>query len=235
MSSAVILPPVAAQNLLFPESSPASTQLSHAFSFPSALSPYVVEMAEQQETADETFNPLISHLKDVLLDLSASPYPRVANPPGAERRASVALILRIQPNYHHWPSSVAQRSASLKIRRRSSAASDAADLSLQDKLDAFFRLDWVKNGDPEVLFIKRAARKGDRWTSHVALPGGRRDPEDQDDQVTAVREAMEEVGIDLSYHHAIAVGNLPQRVVTTSWGKVPYVKIIKSVEKSPHN
>jgi len=32
---------------------------------------------------------------------------------------------------------------------------------------------------------------------------------------------MEEVGIDLGYHNAICVGNLPQRIVTTSWGKVP--------------
>jgi hypothetical protein len=29
------------------------------------------------------------------------------------------------------------------------------------------------------------------------------------------------VGIDLGFHNAIAVGNLPQRIVTTSWGKVP--------------
>ena len=42
-----------------------------------------------------------------------------------------------------------------------------------------------------------------------------------DDEVTAMREAMEEVGIDLGYHNAICVGNLPQRIVTTSWGKVP--------------
>jgi hypothetical protein len=29
------------------------------------------------------------------------------------------------------------------------------------------------------------------------------------------------VGIDLSNNNAIEIGNLPQRVVTTSWGKVP--------------
>ncbi|KEQ99268.1 hypothetical protein AUEXF2481DRAFT_36584 [Aureobasidium subglaciale EXF-2481] len=88
-------------------------------------------------------------------------------------------------------------------------------------IDSFFAQHWVKHGEAEVLFIKRAARKGDRWTSHVALPGGRRDPEDESDQKTAVREAVEEVGIELSDRTSIAVGNLPQRVVTTSWGRVP--------------
>jgi 8-oxo-dGTP pyrophosphatase MutT (NUDIX family) len=94
-------------------------------------------------------------------------------------------------------------------------------LNFEDKLNAFFEQDWVKHGDPELLFIKRAARIGDKWNGHVALPGGKRDPEDDDDAVTAMREALEEVGIDLSPNNAIAVGNLPQRIVTTSWGKVP--------------
>ena len=107
-------------------------------------------------------------------------------------------------------------------RRRSSVPSNAEHkLSFKDILDAFFEQDWVQHGEPELLFIKRATRVGDKWTGHVALPGGKRDPEDLDDQVTAVREAMEEVGIDLSYAHAMSVGNLPQRIVTTSWGKVP--------------
>lgn len=79
----------------------------------------------------------------------------------------------------------------------------------------------MKHGDPELLFIKRAARISDKWNGHVALPGGKRDPEDADDAVTAMREAHEEVGIDLSDSNAIEVGNLPQRIVTTSWGKVP--------------
>jgi 8-oxo-dGTP pyrophosphatase MutT (NUDIX family) len=182
---------------------------------------------------------LISHLKAVLLELSENPYPDVPSPPNVPRRASVALILRVQPNYHHWPAVPEHPLHSHKShpRRKSSVASSGSHkLSFKDILDAFFEQDWVKHGDPEILFIKRAAREGDKWNGHVALPGGKRDPEDDDDQVTAVREAMEEVGIDLSYQHAIAVGNLPQRVVTTSWGKVPlmvlcpYVYILTSPE-----
>lgn len=75
----------------------------------------------------------------------------------------------------------------------------------------------MQNGDPEVVFIKRAAREGDRWTSHVALPGGKRDAEDESDRDVAVRETMEEIGLDLTSENAFYVGNLPERVVSTSW------------------
>ncbi|KAF2711188.1 hypothetical protein K504DRAFT_490097 [Pleomassaria siparia CBS 279.74] len=175
-----------------------------------------------EETGTED---LISHLKTVLVELNTNPYPEVACPPNLPRRASVALILRVQPNYAHYPTLPTHLPLPKLApnRRRSSVASHSSThkVCFKDILDAFFEQDWVKHGDPEMLFIKRAARVGDKWNGHVALPGGKRDPEDEDDQVTAVREALEEVGIDLSYAHAIAVGNLPQRIVTTSWGKVP--------------
>jgi 8-oxo-dGTP pyrophosphatase MutT (NUDIX family) len=50
---------------------------------------------------------------------------------------------------------------------------------------------------PAVCFIHRADRVGDRWSGHMALPGGRRDPEDPDLATTARREAREEVGLHL--------------------------------------
>ena len=48
-----------------------------------------------------------------------------------------------------------------------------------------------------VLLIRRAERAGDPWSGHMALPGGRRDPADQDLIDTAVRETYEEVGLRL--------------------------------------
>lgn len=50
----------------------------------------------------------------------------------------------------------------------------------------------------EALFIKRAVNPRDHWSGHMALPGGRWQPEDASILDTAIREAREEVGIDLS-------------------------------------
>jgi 8-oxo-dGTP pyrophosphatase MutT (NUDIX family) len=54
-----------------------------------------------------------------------------------------------------------------------------------------------EDGDPELLFIKRAERQGDPWSGHVAFPGGRHDPGDASLEATAVRETYEETGVDL--------------------------------------
>jgi 8-oxo-dGTP pyrophosphatase MutT (NUDIX family) len=51
--------------------------------------------------------------------------------------------------------------------------------------------------DLEVLLIRRAEFAGDPWSGHMAFPGGRRDARDVSLHATAVREACEEVGVDL--------------------------------------
>jgi 8-oxo-dGTP pyrophosphatase MutT (NUDIX family) len=50
---------------------------------------------------------------------------------------------------------------------------------------------------PSVLLIKRAERVGDPWSGQVAFPGGKMQENDKTARDTAVRETMEEVGIDL--------------------------------------
>ncbi|MGA2198959.1 MAG: CoA pyrophosphatase [Nitrososphaerales archaeon] len=50
----------------------------------------------------------------------------------------------------------------------------------------------------EVLLIRRAERKGDPWSGHVAFPGGRVEAEDPSFRDAAAREAREEVGADLA-------------------------------------
>ncbi len=52
--------------------------------------------------------------------------------------------------------------------------------------------------DPDaILLIRRAERAGDPWSGQMGLPGGRSGPDDRDLLHTAVREAMEEVGVAL--------------------------------------
>jgi len=48
---------------------------------------------------------------------------------------------------------------------------------------------------PELLLIERAHRAGDRFSGHMALPGGRTEPHDVDLAATAARETHEEVGV----------------------------------------
>ena len=57
----------------------------------------------------------------------------------------------------------------------------------------------LKEGEQgtEVLLIRRAQRRGDPWSGHVALPGGRAEEVDADSVATARRETLEEIGLDL--------------------------------------
>jgi 8-oxo-dGTP pyrophosphatase MutT (NUDIX family) len=51
--------------------------------------------------------------------------------------------------------------------------------------------------EPQLLVIKRSEAERDHWSGHLALPGGRAEPEDASLLMTAMRETFEEVGIDL--------------------------------------
>jgi NUDIX domain len=164
-------------------------------------------ITKNRDVLPETFN---SHLSSALKQLSTEPCPHVPTPKDIKKRASVALILRIQPNPLHWPSADTSRDQN-----------SSAEAPVEQWIENFFSQTWVQKGESQALFIKRAARVGDRWTSHVALPGGKRDPDDESDRAAAVREVLEEVGITLNSSNSIYVGNLPERVVKTSWGTIP--------------
>ncbi len=57
----------------------------------------------------------------------------------------------------------------------------------------------ILRGGPEteVLLVRRAESAGDPWSGHMALPGGRRDDSDTSLLHTAMRETLEETGLDL--------------------------------------
>lgn len=48
-----------------------------------------------------------------------------------------------------------------------------------------------------LCLIRRAEREGDPWSGHVALPGGRAQPEDAHPRAAAERETAEEIGLHL--------------------------------------
>src|SRR6266581_316587 len=59
----------------------------------------------------------------------------------------------------------------------------------------------------ELIVIHRSHRRGDPWSGHMALPGGRQDAADRDLVATVTRETREEVGVDLERHGEL-LGNL---------------------------
>ena len=61
--------------------------------------------------------------------------------------------------------------------------------------------------DGAVLLIRRTERSGDPWSGQIGFPGGHKSPSDQGLLQTAIREAEEEVGIELIQHELL--GALP--------------------------
>ncbi|RPJ70740.1 MAG: CoA pyrophosphatase [Acidobacteria bacterium] len=60
----------------------------------------------------------------------------------------------------------------------------------------------------ELLFIRRARRRGDPWSGHMAWPGGKREACDSSMAACSIRETREELGLDLQ-EHAHLIGTLP--------------------------
>jgi 8-oxo-dGTP pyrophosphatase MutT (NUDIX family) len=60
---------------------------------------------------------------------------------------------------------------------------------------------------PEVFLIRRAEQARDPWSGHMAFPGGRQEAHDATLLDTAMRETLEEVGLNLS-REAEQIGQL---------------------------
>ena len=183
------------------------SQFCHCSSVRFVISYHRIVMKEFP-TEKESSEALISRFHQALQEIRREECAEVPNPPGCRKRASVAVVLRIRPKFSDQ--------AAYDQNILSSSAHD-----FQESLDGFFAQPWVQHGAPEVLLIKRAARAGDRWTSHIALPGGKREADDTSDRTTSIRETMEETGVELEADHCIYIGNLPERIITTAWDKTP--------------
>ena len=91
-----------------------------------------------------------------------------------------------------------------RLGRHRASAHDAPPGTPQASVALLVRPD---ASDLELLLIRRAVAPGDPWSGHMALPGGRRAPTDDDELDTAIRETGEEVGIDLR-HAGTPLGRL---------------------------
>lgn len=92
---------------------------------------------------------------------------------------------------------------------------------------AIFRI--AEDEELELLFIKRAEYEGDPWSGHIAFPGGRHEPDDATLEDTAVRETIEELGVDVRAHGRI-LGTLddlhPRTAVLPPILVRPYVAVL---------
>lgn len=91
------------------------------------------------------------------------------------------------------------------------------------------------SGQVEVLVIRRAERPGDRWSGQAALPGGKVDAEDASIDDTAMRETLEEVGLDLRALNARRLGQLNDHppLKQRGWARFTVVPVVYVVEGDP--
>ncbi|HVT59711.1 MAG TPA: CoA pyrophosphatase [Thermoanaerobaculia bacterium] len=109
-------------------------------------------------------------------------------------------------------------SFTLDLIRQALAAHHPPQLAEREPYQAEAAVALVLAGRPEpaLCVIRRAERAGDPWSGHLALPGGRADPEDPHPRAMAERETMEEVGIALAERHWL--GALSQLLVRLGGG-----------------
>jgi len=105
-----------------------------------------------------------------------------------------------------------------------SYASDPDDPPIQDddRIRAAVSLVVRGRDDLDLLLIKRARHDADPWSGHMALPGGRSDADDPSLDHTAMRETLEETGVDLA-REGHPLGRLSR--VTPSSTRLPRITI----------
>ena len=81
-----------------------------------------------------------------------------------------------------------------------------------------------QNNRWEILFIRRSAMEGDHHSGQVAFPGGRRDPDDESLEFTALREAQEEVSLEPK--DVQILGRLEHMITISNYQVTPIVGVI---------
>ncbi|KAJ1959700.1 hypothetical protein IWQ62_004512 [Dispira parvispora] len=130
--------------------------------------------------------------------LQSRPGRKLPSSVACDRRASVAIILRSCPT--------------------SPSGSDHPDAeSFDQPLEEYLKEEKFRHARLELLYIVRARSPSDRWSGHVAFPGGRCHPNESDQQA-AERETKEEIGLTLARPNFVCLGALDDRTVVTFGG-----------------
>jgi len=85
-------------------------------------------------------------------------------------------------------------------------------------------------GDTELLVIRRAEREGDPWSGQMGLPGGGQQPNERSLEDTAIRETLEETGVDIHADgHVLGAldENRPRSPALPSIIVTPYVAVVR--------
>lgn len=95
------------------------------------------------------------------------------------------------------PRRAAPMSPDLERIRRALAGPELPDRTPAGKQAAVALVLAGETADLHVCLIRRAEHEPDRWSGHMALPGGRVDVRDPSIRAAAIRETREEVGLRL--------------------------------------
>ncbi|PKC69620.1 hypothetical protein RhiirA1_533332 [Rhizophagus irregularis] len=165
-----------------------------------------------------TVSSTLDRLRILITNLENIPPYNIRSPSNQPCRASVAIIIRIRPNNLSHDNNNKFDFAESSTNK--SLQSEGINNEQKTNLEDFWELPWVKDGEPEILYVKRALREGDRWSGQIAFPGGKQDKTDFDDLDTAERETFEEVGLDIGNRELfLCVGALDEREITSTFGK----------------
>jgi 8-oxo-dGTP pyrophosphatase MutT (NUDIX family) len=93
---------------------------------------------------------------------------------------------------------------SLKQRLNPTGSVQGSDKSKEPVAAVAIIIDIHRDSD-SILLMRRQDRAGDPWSGQIAFPGGHKSPNDRTLLETAIREAAEEVGIELGRHEALGV------------------------------
>ena len=75
----------------------------------------------------------------------------------------------------------------------------------------------------DVLLVKRAINARDVWAGQMALPGGKREPEDLTLQSTVIRETKEEIGINIANNRFLGVLKAVKPMTGSGFLVLPFV------------